>query len=574
MTTATKPRRRKAKKPQNSTATPDPASDVSQETDHTNRFSVGQQIVMVDIDKLDRHPDNRIPSENSVMQIAESIQKVGQLEAILVRHASEVGEPERYQILGGETRWRACKELGKQQIACRILYDVDDTDALVVVAEANAAREDLNPIERANLARRLSDPVDQGGCGLSQEQVGKVLKLSRSAVSNCMRLLKLPAKIKKMVQSGLVPETFVRPLLVVFDSPAAKLVEASLIEVVGRSKDVDSVADDFDRTSFVNEVMFSVDEFSRSMKPAATRLRKDSWALKRTTGCYANCFFKPTEEQSEQLGIFYFEDEPRATNVELWEELNTAKATELLAKLKSKSGKANSGDDSSSNGSLTPEQQKAKEKTEDDRLQIKINSWRHNWLKWLIQREVNPMYPDRTGESDLVVDRLFGWIAGHVCTHNMSESRRFGFDEIDHPRNKGLSGADDWDFWGELDVTQMEDMRRECVWRMMVTEDPAGYTLIPTSILEDVATTLNIDIRKSWQSLDTHEGELFHEFVNLHNSRQVEKLARQLKVKLPDSLSTRRARIQHILENVKLIAVPGCIKPLPKKKAKRLKKRK
>ncbi len=140
-----------------------------------------------------RHPLNRYPSAAAFAALAESLERVRQLEPIVVRPVvDECIDGPCYQILSGETRWRAALQLGWKEIAARVI-ELDDAQALVLVAEANEARKDLTTCERARLIQRLCLSPAEGGSGLTREQAGRLFGLeSGAAASNLVKLLDAP----------------------------------------------------------------------------------------------------------------------------------------------------------------------------------------------------------------------------------------------------------------------------------------------------------------------------------------------------------------------------------------------
>jgi len=142
---------------------------------------------------LARHPLNRTPSEASIDKLVDSLSRVGQLEPLIVRPLpGGDGDDPEYQILSGETRWRAAMQLRWTAIAARVV-EMDDAQALLLVAEANEARKDLTTCERARLIQRLCLSPAEGGSGLTREQAGRLFGLeSGAAASNLVKLLDAP----------------------------------------------------------------------------------------------------------------------------------------------------------------------------------------------------------------------------------------------------------------------------------------------------------------------------------------------------------------------------------------------
>lgn len=150
-------------------------------------------IVMVAIEELAPSPfqPRRVFNEEALVDLVSSIREKGVLQPLLVRPSS-TGEA-AYEIIAGERRFRASKIAGLSQVPV-IIKDFDDKATLEVALIENLQREDLNPLEEAEAYKRLMDEFKY-----TQEELSKVVGKSRSHVANMMRLLDLPATIKKMV---------------------------------------------------------------------------------------------------------------------------------------------------------------------------------------------------------------------------------------------------------------------------------------------------------------------------------------------------------------------------------------
>ncbi len=131
-------------------------------------------------------------STESISALADSIRDHGILQPILVRPLSTGG----YQIVAGERRWRAARMLGLDEVPVNI-KDISDTETMQIAIIENLQRENLNPVEEAAGYSELMENY-----GMTQEQVGKMVGKSRSAVANAVRLLSLPQRVLKMLENG------------------------------------------------------------------------------------------------------------------------------------------------------------------------------------------------------------------------------------------------------------------------------------------------------------------------------------------------------------------------------------
>lgn len=131
-------------------------------------------------------------SPDSISALADSIREHGILQPILVRPLSTGG----YQIVAGERRWRAARMLGLDEVPVNI-KEISDTETMQIAIIENLQRENLNPVEEAAGYNEL-----MSNYGMTQEQVGKMVGKSRSAIANAVRMLSLPQRVLKMLENG------------------------------------------------------------------------------------------------------------------------------------------------------------------------------------------------------------------------------------------------------------------------------------------------------------------------------------------------------------------------------------
>lgn len=148
--------------------------------------------------------------EESIAELADSIREQGLLQPIVVRRSGEY-----YQIISGERRFRAMGALSWKKIPVIIREDVNDRKMLELALVENIQRENLNEIEKAVSYQRLLDD-----CGLSHQELSEKLGKSRSAITNTIRLLKLPNSIQKFVRNKELSMGHARALLGLDDEAA------------------------------------------------------------------------------------------------------------------------------------------------------------------------------------------------------------------------------------------------------------------------------------------------------------------------------------------------------------------
>ena len=141
--------------------------------------------------------------QEALQELADSIRAQGVMQPIVVR---QIGN-QRYEIIAGERRWRACQIAGQADIPA-LVRDVSDEAAIAMALIENIQRENLNPIEEAMALRRL-----QTEFSLSQQDVATAVGKSRSVVANLLRLLSLESEVLDHLQAGLLDTGHAKVLL-------------------------------------------------------------------------------------------------------------------------------------------------------------------------------------------------------------------------------------------------------------------------------------------------------------------------------------------------------------------------
>jgi ParB family chromosome partitioning protein len=139
----------------------------------------------------------------ALAELKQSIAEKGLVQPITVRKFGA-----GYQLIAGERRLRAVRDLGLESIPAYILEVASDEDMLELAIIENIHREDLNPLEVAHSYKRLMEE-----CKLTQEEVAVKVSRDRASVANFLRLLKLPRKIQDSVQDGELSMGHARALL-------------------------------------------------------------------------------------------------------------------------------------------------------------------------------------------------------------------------------------------------------------------------------------------------------------------------------------------------------------------------
>ena len=222
------------------------ASDIqqsnSQSGDNSSNNSAtvdnSEKIVEINVDLIDPNPfqPRKVFSDDELVELAESIEQHGLIQAIVVR---KVGD--RYQLISGERRTRATKLAGLPTIKAQVYENVGDKAMAEWALIENIQRVDLNPVEVARSYQQLID-----NHGYTHEDLSKIVSKSRSAITNSLRLLKLPEVVLLWIEEGKISGGAARALCSdKIENPeevAKRVIEEGLnvrqIEAIARGEDL------------------------------------------------------------------------------------------------------------------------------------------------------------------------------------------------------------------------------------------------------------------------------------------------------------------------------------------------
>jgi ParB family chromosome partitioning protein len=161
-------------------------------------------------------------AEAELDALAQSIREKGILQPLLVRPLA--GEEAAFELVAGERRWRAAQRVGIHEVPV-IVRPLGDSEALEIALVENLQREDLSPLEEADAYTRLMEEFGRTQASLA-EAVGK----SRSHIANTVRLLSLPAPVRRRLEEGELSAGHARALLAAADpvALAAEVVRRGL----------------------------------------------------------------------------------------------------------------------------------------------------------------------------------------------------------------------------------------------------------------------------------------------------------------------------------------------------------
>jgi ParB family chromosome partitioning protein len=181
----------------------------------------GLKSISVDLLVAGKFQPRRSFDDTSLSELADSIEKNGIMQPILVRPIAG----DKYEIIAGERRFRAAKLAKLKEVPVLVRADVKDDQALELALVENIQRQDLNPLEEAAGYQRLMDEF-----AYTQEKLAAIIGKSRSHIANMLRLLGLPAAVRVQIESGALSMGHARAILGAKEPEilAAQVVEKGL----------------------------------------------------------------------------------------------------------------------------------------------------------------------------------------------------------------------------------------------------------------------------------------------------------------------------------------------------------
>ena len=218
----------------------DPTASQDQQVSELRQIKLDQIIV-------DETQPRKDFNEKKLTELAASIKEHGVIQPIIVTSYKN-----GYQIVAGERRFRASKIAGLDKIPA-LVRKLTDQHKLELSLIENLQRSDLNPIETATAYLKLRDQFN-----LTYEQIGKrVGGLSLSAISNTLRLLRLPDEVKKYLVDGQLTEAQARCLISLETATLLKVIPM-IIEQGWSVRKIEQFASDLKKNLENNDVDKSV----------------------------------------------------------------------------------------------------------------------------------------------------------------------------------------------------------------------------------------------------------------------------------------------------------------------------
>ena len=217
-----------------------PKTDITDDSkNENNNVSNISEILIDDIEINPFQPRTNFVQEK-IYELTESIRELGIIQPITVRKLGY----NKYQLISGERRLRASKELNLKKIPCYIRI-ANDEQMLEMALVENIQRENLNPIEIALSFKRLINE-----CKLTQEECGSKLGKKRSTITNFLRLLKLPIEIQDALKREKISVGHARALINIKNKNNQLNIFYDIIENGFSVREVEQIAKDFSDVNY------------------------------------------------------------------------------------------------------------------------------------------------------------------------------------------------------------------------------------------------------------------------------------------------------------------------------------
>ena len=192
-----------------------------------NDKEIVEKIKILEIEPNRDQPRKKF-DEESLEELANSIKEYGVIQPIIVNKKDGY-----YQIIAGERRWRAAKKAGLTEMPCLVRTESEQTNREIALIE-NIQRKNLNPIEKAMGLRQLLDDYS-----LTQQALADKLGMSRSALTNTVRILNLDKRVIDLVIENNLTERHCRALLRIDDPDKQYKMAQKMIESGDRIEDAE-----------------------------------------------------------------------------------------------------------------------------------------------------------------------------------------------------------------------------------------------------------------------------------------------------------------------------------------------
>lgn len=175
----------------------------------------------IEIEKIKPNPlqPRQKFNQESIAELAQSIKEAGVLQPVVV-----VPDNDSYKIIVGERRWRASQKAGLSRIPA-LIRKLDEHKQIEAALIENIQREDLNPLEIALAYKKMVDELQY-----TQAEIAEKVGMDRASVTNYLRLLKLPDKIKGYLGEGTISMGHARALIPLDDQDTQEFIALEIVK--------------------------------------------------------------------------------------------------------------------------------------------------------------------------------------------------------------------------------------------------------------------------------------------------------------------------------------------------------
>jgi len=264
-------------------------------------------LAKIAVDFISRNPFQPRTAFNTeaMEELKKSILSNGLIQPITVRRTPD----HKYQLISGERRLNAYREIGYREIPAYIIKVESDELMLALALIENLQREKLNPIEIGLAYKRLMDE-----CHLTQEAIADRVGKDRTTIANSIRLLKLPKKVQDSLISGAISSGHARALI---NLPTEEAQISILEKIIGKNLSVRKVERLVKEYSTNNITTVSKKSFKISPRTGGVHLKDIEDKLRKIFGTKVLC--KQKKDGSGEISIEYYSNEELERLFELFE---------------------------------------------------------------------------------------------------------------------------------------------------------------------------------------------------------------------------------------------------------------
>tara|TARA_B100000575_G_scaffold292836_1_gene302335 strand:+ start:972 stop:1823 length:852 start_codon:yes stop_codon:yes gene_type:complete len=190
---------------------------------------IGDSDIKVSNDKIsissivpNKNQPRKLFEKQALDELTNSIKERGIIQPLIVRKSDDYDN--KFELIAGERRWQSAQSAGLHEVPV-VIIEADNLKSLELAIIENVQRKDLNPIEEAESYKNLIDNF-----GYDHEKVSQFIGKSRSHISNSLRLLSLPEKLRDMVRNEKISQGHAKILIGLENSIllAEKIIKKSL----------------------------------------------------------------------------------------------------------------------------------------------------------------------------------------------------------------------------------------------------------------------------------------------------------------------------------------------------------